>query len=89
MASLHEAQPSIISCVVYILALLTLINSRPLWLDEVIQLVATSQATLRGLISHMIQNSGAAPLGYLAACGRGEFSWTEASEKHANQELIK
>lgn len=42
-----------------------LVSSRPLWLDEVIQLWATSGGSLGSLWERLFQNAGGAPLGYL------------------------
>lgn len=51
--------------VFYVAMLLMLIECRPLWLDEVIQLEGTSAGGWQGLVRHVLQNAGGAPLGYL------------------------
>ena len=49
----------------YLVLLLLLISTKPLWLDELIQLQATSGTSFRQLLQHVIQNAGGAPLGYV------------------------
>jgi len=49
----------------YGLGLLLLINTKPLWLDEVIQLSAASSAAWQQLLHRVAANSGSAPLGYV------------------------
>jgi 4-amino-4-deoxy-L-arabinose transferase-like glycosyltransferase len=51
--------------VVYALALLLLVDVKPLWLDEVIQLTGTSGSDWHHLVQHVITNAGGAPLGYI------------------------
>jgi len=51
---------------VYACALVWLAGLRPLWLDEVLQLVASTQPDLPGLFRWVSYNPGGAPLGYLA-----------------------
>lgn len=50
---------------VYALVLLALINSRPLWLDEVVQLEGTCGGNWSTLVQQMLKNAGGAPLGYI------------------------
>ncbi len=45
--------------------LVWLAGLRPLWLDEVLQLVASTQPDARSVIRWVTYNPGAAPLGYL------------------------
>jgi uncharacterized membrane protein len=47
-------------------ALVWLAGLRPLWLDEVLQLVASTQPDTRGAIRWVTYNLGGAPLGFLA-----------------------
>ena len=55
-----------ISLIAYFLLLLSLIDIKPLWLDEVIQLQGTCETTFDTLTQHLFANAGSAPLGYLA-----------------------
>jgi uncharacterized membrane protein len=50
----------------YAAVLAWLAGLRPLWLDEVLQLVASTQPDVRGVIRWVTYNPGGAPLGYLA-----------------------
>ncbi len=54
------------TALLYGAALLVLVNLRPLWLDEVIQLSGTCGTTSRGVLRHVIDNAGGAPFAYLA-----------------------
>ena len=45
--------------------LLALIDLKPLWLDEVLQLQGTRGGNWQTLVQHVLQNAGGAPLGYL------------------------
>ena len=49
----------------YSWVLVWLAGLRPLWLDEVLQLIASTQPNIRGLIRWVTYNPGAAPAGYL------------------------
>jgi len=49
----------------YAVCLLVLLQSLPLWLDEILNVIASTKPTLAGLIQYVPQNSGAVPLGYL------------------------
>jgi uncharacterized membrane protein len=51
---------------VYAGVLVWLAGLRPLWLDEVLQLVASTQPDAPGVIRWVTYNPGGAPLGYLA-----------------------
>jgi len=51
---------------VYAGVLVWLAGLRPLWLDEVLQLVASTQPDLRNVIRWVTYNLGGAPLGFLA-----------------------
>jgi len=50
----------------YFAVLLALMDSRPLWLDEVLQLEGTTRSNWRNVIQYVFVNPGGAPLGYLA-----------------------
>jgi 4-amino-4-deoxy-L-arabinose transferase-like glycosyltransferase len=50
----------------YAAILVWLAGLRPLWLDEVLQLVASTQPDARSVIRWVTYNPGGAPLGYLA-----------------------
>lgn len=53
-------------CVGLYLAILFLfISTKPLWLDELIQLQATSGTSFHQLLQHVVQNAGGVPLGYV------------------------
>jgi 4-amino-4-deoxy-L-arabinose transferase-like glycosyltransferase len=43
----------------------TLLGARPLWLDEILQLIETRDPSLAQMIDRLPRNSGAAPLGYV------------------------
>jgi uncharacterized membrane protein len=58
----HELLP----LAVYAAVLAWLIGLRPLWLDEVLQLVASMQPNAHSAIRWITYNPGGAPLGYLA-----------------------
>ena len=51
---------------VYAGVLVWLAGLRPLWLDEVLQLVASTQPDARSVVRWVTYNPGGAPLGYLA-----------------------
>ena len=52
-------------CVVYAALLLWLMRLLPFWLDEVTQLVGTTQPTFRAFLAYHRYNAGGVPLGYL------------------------
>jgi len=49
----------------FILLAIALSGVRPLWLDEILQLLMTSHTSVAQMIRELPQNSGASPLGYL------------------------
>lgn len=51
---------------VYALLVVALLSVKPLWTDEVVQLVTASPATLGEVIERTPSNPGAVPLGYVA-----------------------
>jgi hypothetical protein len=52
--------------VAYGICLLALLTIRPLWLDEVLDLIGARKPTLTALLEYVPRNSGGVPLGYLA-----------------------
>lgn len=55
----------VVAALLYLIVLLLLVSSRPLWLDEVIQLQGTSGTDFDGLMRHVKANAGGAPFGYM------------------------
>jgi hypothetical protein len=50
---------------VYGICLLALLTVRPLWLDEILDLIGASKPNLGALLEYVPRNSGGVPLGYL------------------------
>lgn len=53
----------------YVFLLILLVNARPFWLDEAIQLSVTGQKNVSQVIEKVRENPGAVPLGYLSQSG--------------------
>ncbi len=54
----------LITCLFAITAF-TFLGARPLWLDEILQLIETRDPSVAQMIARLPRNSGAAPLGYV------------------------
>src|SRR5947209_3208907 len=47
------------------IAAVALLGARPLWVDEILQLMETREPSVARMIGNLPRNPGAAPLGYL------------------------
>lgn len=75
----HRGVP-LVAGIFFLFAIL-LAGLRPLWLDEVLQLIETRKPTVGHLLAGLPSNSGAAPLGYLVQ--RASLTITGYSERRA------
>lgn len=56
---------ALLTATLFLITAISLSGVLPLWLDEVLQLVETRQASIGDMLATLPRNSGAAPLGYL------------------------
>jgi 4-amino-4-deoxy-L-arabinose transferase-like glycosyltransferase len=56
---------ALLTTAVFAISVAALLGALPLWLDEILQLLETRDASTAEMIAHLPRNSGAAPLGYL------------------------
>src|SRR5579872_123445 len=56
---------ALVSAVLYLIVAIALAGIRPLWLDEILQLLDTRQPSVSRLIEHLPHHTGSVPLGYL------------------------
>lgn len=60
------ARSALLAALAYLAVAIALSGIRPLWLDEILQLLDTRQPSVQRLIEHLPNHTGSAPLGYVA-----------------------
>src|SRR5271154_5838822 len=56
---------ALLATALFAVTVIWVLGTRPLWLDEILQLIETRDTSTAQMISRLPRNSGAVPLGYL------------------------
>jgi 4-amino-4-deoxy-L-arabinose transferase-like glycosyltransferase len=64
-----KAAPGLVVSIIFVALAIALSSIRPLWIDEILQLLTTRQSSVAQLIVEVPRNPGASPLGYLIQQG--------------------